>query len=932
MAKVAVYIDPDGALGVGGHAFIGLTDDSGATKYYGYYPGGNFLYSTGGVRDESVIPVDEKTKLDINNNGIADRIENAKTITSKNISDTQYNTMNNYIQNHIANPGDYALFGEVTNDTDNCATFIGDVLDAGGIGNGFGAIPNGFGQDQKWYDYLNATPEDRANWVKDGNLPWNYNPSGSIAAIRRDPLTLDLNHDGIINTVSLTSSTTFFDLNNDGMSELSGWIAPSEGMLVYDRNNDGQINSNIEQFGKIDKDGFTELKEIGDSNNDNLFDANDTLYNTLKVWTDTNSDGISQSNELYTLRELNITSIDLSKTAANIDSNGNAIIATSTFIQDGQSYTAGAVALATDSKTTDYRGEYELTVDVLFMPWLRGYGDVKDSQIAYSLDEGFRGYAAVLMGDYERAHKEFDSYLVRWSGLDTLWANSGISHANLTIDDKVWIMETFVGASVYKSSIESAYAGQVNSSNSYNSAYVDTQYNAMKSHYYALFVAQAFYGDAFSGSYYSVNQDRYVVTDADRFNESIVSFVNNSATLELVISFASVLNGIKNDVSLDVDAFIGQIGSGENRAIITKIFNGSVSSVALYANNYSGNSTNELAYGTNGNDNLYGGSGNDILYGGAGNDHIDGQSHNDFLYGEDGNDNLVGGFGDDYLDGGAGNDNLNGNVGNDTYYYGIGSGYDNMSEEFYNTTDKIIFKEGLTIDSLTFTKGLYNAFDLIIKITETGETLTIKGWYDSSANKIELFQFADGTTYATADVEARSAFWATDSGETVYGTSLDDVVDGKAGNDRLYGSGGNDTIIGGTGNDYLSGDRGNDTYAFNRSDGQDAVTDYGRTGENDKIVFGEGITKSNVAFYASGSTLYIGYGDGDKITINNQTNSSYTIERFELGDGSYLTDADIGLLMQNITSYASTHSVTINGLDSVAANSDLMEIIALGWH
>ncbi len=39
--------------------------------------------------------------------------------------------------------------------------------------------------------------------------------------------------------------------------------------------------------------GISKLSEADktkffDRNNDNLFDANDTLYNTLKVWTDTN--------------------------------------------------------------------------------------------------------------------------------------------------------------------------------------------------------------------------------------------------------------------------------------------------------------------------------------------------------------------------------------------------------------------------------------------------------------------------------------------------------------------------------------------------------------------------------------------------------------------------------------------------------------------
>jgi len=138
-------------------------------------------------------------------------------------------------------------------------------------------------------------------------------------------------------------------------------------------------------------DDITELKVVGDSNNDNVFDSNDTLYTTLKVWTDTNSDGISQADELHILSELGISSINLSKTTTNIDSNGNTIISTSTFTQDGQAYQAAGVAFAVNGRVTDYRGEYELSLDTLFMPWLRGYRDIKDSRIAYSLDGGFKG-------------------------------------------------------------------------------------------------------------------------------------------------------------------------------------------------------------------------------------------------------------------------------------------------------------------------------------------------------------------------------------------------------------------------------------------------------------------------------------------------------------------------------------------------------------
>ena len=52
------------------------------------------------------------------------------------------------------------------------------------------------------------------------------------------------------------------------------------------------------------------LKHIEDSGK-GIFDSNDKAFNEILVWQDENSDDISQKNELKTLNEHNIKSIDL---------------------------------------------------------------------------------------------------------------------------------------------------------------------------------------------------------------------------------------------------------------------------------------------------------------------------------------------------------------------------------------------------------------------------------------------------------------------------------------------------------------------------------------------------------------------------------------------------------------------------------------------
>ena len=138
-----------------------------------------------------------------------------------------------------------------------------------------------------------------------------------------DPIALDLNANGKIDTLSLENGV-FFDHNGDKIAFKSSWVNSSDGILARDIDGDGKITSGAELFGnftklkngELAKNGAQALKDL-DDNNDGIFDSNDKAFNEILVWQDKNSDGISQKNELKTLNEHNIKSIDLEFMADN---------------------------------------------------------------------------------------------------------------------------------------------------------------------------------------------------------------------------------------------------------------------------------------------------------------------------------------------------------------------------------------------------------------------------------------------------------------------------------------------------------------------------------------------------------------------------------------------------------------------------------------
>lgn len=167
--------------------------------------------------------------------------------------------------------------------------------------------------------------------------------------------------------------------------------------------------------------------------------------------------------------------------------------------------------------------------------------------------------------------------------------------------------------------------------------------------------------------------------------------------------------------------------------------------------------------------------------------------------------------------------------------------------------------------------------------------------------------------------------------DALFGGEGDDLLIGGSGNDAVSGDGGQDSLWGGEGSDLLTGGSGDDTYHFNLGDGSDIIFD---VSGNDSIIFGNEVTPAGLALFKRGTTLQVGYGIDDQITLFAYSDSEIgnRIETFTLADGSYLTDADVNQLIQQMAAFAVDEGIAMNSVDDVRKNQELMTLVAGAWH
>lgn len=149
------------------------------------------------------------------------------------------------------------------------------------------------------------------------------------------PLAIDLNGDGV-KTISLAYSKVDFDITGDGAVERTGWLSPDDAFLTLDRNGNGLIDNVNELFGGVGRGkGYVRLAEL-DDNDDSAITVEDSCFNSLKLWRDQNSNGLTDAGELFSLQELGITALGLDYITQTVRHQGNLLGETSFAKRSGQ--------------------------------------------------------------------------------------------------------------------------------------------------------------------------------------------------------------------------------------------------------------------------------------------------------------------------------------------------------------------------------------------------------------------------------------------------------------------------------------------------------------------------------------------------------------------------------------------------------------------
>lgn len=689
------------------------------------------------------------------------------------------------------------------------------------------------------------------------------------------PMAIDLDGEGL-ETVDINKSQIYFDVDNDGFREQTGWISKNEAILAIDKNGNGKIDDQFEMFGSTTKTGFEELKEL-DTNGDGIINSQDVDFNKIRVWRDLNENGVTDDGELQTATEAGIESIYTN--SYKIDAlNNNNIITEKTTIQysDGSTKNLYDVATQYNDRYTVYDGDYILDADVIDLPWLRGYGNSIDLQLAASQNDNLKALVKQMasMTSSNDIYNQFDNMMSMWLG------------------------ENKTGEEMQKLVLSKLIMLDVDKMSQFQQDNIGNAYNSLKNKLFVQFIAQTGIADKFDIAY-DYRTDSIIYSD-----NTYENIVRNTADSDAFNAAYIIAKMLADDGSLDVTRLANSIKSvGYGAQIINYINSGLKFKNGDFT--YVEGSMPLYVIGTEGDDTIVGTDNADIIYGMDGNDLINGGAGDDFLHGGRGNDTLYGGDGNDTLIGGEGNDTLEGGGGNDTYIY-AGDGKDTVLDEKWAVVyeqqwkqnnyytdyypvwveasktlvdagdDIVMFGKNVTPEDIAITK---NGNDLVFALKGSNNTLTIKNWYTSKEQRVEKFQFENGLVLTSEQILNMK----TD-------TSGNDNINGTQNSDFIFSSSGNDVINAGKGNDIIVNQNGDTVYYYNAGDGQDIIYDYNG---NDRIKLG--FNRDRISYKRNGGDLILKFKDStDTITIKDWfTHEANRIEAIEFLNGDVRTAADI---------------------------------------
>ncbi len=697
--------------------------------------------------------------------------------------------------------------------------------------------------------------------------PPHVGPDGALSKPPVSPLVIDLDGDGI-ELISLEESNVQFDSDGDGFVEHIGWVSSDDAHLALDRNFNGRIDDISELFGNEDIDGFTELAEL-DSNNDGVIDASDERFEELVVWQDLNSNGFSEADELTSLTQAGITSINLNATLVDETLEGHDVTHRSV-VNNSDGTTSEIVDVWYQNQqwlsTFVLDEDFEFALDAVLLPVLNGYGIVKDLNIAATLDDTLVTFGKELLAkvqeeDYAGFFRDFEGFVQSWvgaSGVADEYGGGNVEGSHLAT------LEAFHGVEFYDLH---GYDAGPNAGSA-----LEEQYQLTIDALAARFLVQS-YG---------------AITSFSIFENGL--FATNIFEGELPIDGEH----LQFFSSLSLDFETDQI-SGDPSAIVAAM-------ASTYLSDVSSNSFANLAgvlrvfkHDLDDGNGSYIQLVRDTLTA-NGLDAATVDAVSEFVsagiieVGSLEADTIVGSDYDEVLVGRAGDDTLQGEGGSDRYLYEVGDGHDTISESGYwatTETDSLQFVGDEFVLSNLHIEVLADQND--VKLTFSGVdgsvTLDQQLFSETGQFSLEFIQFGDGQSLS--DMGLRSFYIEQETTD---------------GNDTIVGLAGADTIEASLGNDVLKGEGGSDLYIYRNGYGDDTISESGSwaSSETDVLQFiGDEFVLSNlhVERLADANDAKLTFsGVVGSVTLDQQFYSEgghYSLEMIQFNGGQSLSASEL---------------------------------------
>ena len=701
-----------------------------------------------------------------------------------------------------------------------------------------------------------------------------------------DPIALDINGDGIINTVDENGyEGVLFDHDGDGIRTASGWVTAEDGILVRDINGNGLIDNGSELFGDntILNDGsrantgFAALADL-DSNADGVIDAVDEHFSELKIWQDKNGDGISTEDELISLTQAGITSINVTDSEEiNQRVDGGLIKSQNTFTKsDGSTSVVADIDFKNDGIYSKYTEILEVSESIANLPNVQGYGRLADLQQAAmrspTLASALEQYASMTSRDDQKA--ALDDIMTEWMNTDPSY--NAAARIELVDQESV----------EWRQSDESTNVIRLRPNESIPSYLIRSEEELPPPNYASEEVenrirfAESISAHTARDLYYQIHGDETApllnlytqVKDKlylSLLNQTILkpyldAISSSNPTQDLPNVETLFINNYQNDALgalEDLKDLLTLNGETVRNAGWSKGF-------ILFNQWYSELSEtdpeglNAIIQET------------DILLG-------NGTKDNDFRYiskvmegtfntGNGADTVVIGvdkgvkvntGSGDDIIVSGAGNDTLEGGTGFNTYILSKGSGKDTIVYDY----------QGVEFERINFVDTDFSEVsfyqqnnDLIIQYGE--DQVTIVNALLEQATKSVLLNFSDKLLFIDQVVEQPLQNLLTDNNDRIDGWRGDDLITGDAQNNKIYAKDGDDYINAKQGDDYIDGGSGNNTYLFNIGDGKDTIK-YDSTGEDVDTILLETIELTDISLIKNNNNLVIQYSSSDSITL-----------------------------------------------------------------